>query len=241
MSVQLDRRQFAALAASVAAAALLRQFPPAPRRSAPRALPDESAALRSRRVPGPPSACSPATHQNNYAARAQAECDPGAARHPRLGDGAEFLVNGLKREELIAMNSIILHEYYFDAIGGGGDPTGRWQMPSSATSQHRALACRILRHGQGARRRFRLDHPDLVAAGQSPRQRVGGRPTHNLANGHPILPLDMYEPSYHMDYGANAGAYVDAFMQVIRWDLRCDLSARGGARAEPASIGPRRR
>ena len=24
--------------------------------------------------------------------------------------------------------------------------------------------------------------------------------------------------SYHIDYGARAGAYVDAFMDVIRWD-----------------------
>src|SRR6267154_1954906 len=31
-----------------------------------------------------------------------------------------FTVNGLKREELIAMNSMILHELYFDGLGGGG-------------------------------------------------------------------------------------------------------------------------
>ena len=41
---------------------------------------------------------------------------------------------------------------------------------------------------------------------------------HTLAGGQPILALDMYEHSYHMDYGANAGGYVDAFMQAIRWD-----------------------
>ena len=29
-----------------------------------------------------------------------------------------FLVNGLKREELIAANSMILHEMYFDGLGG---------------------------------------------------------------------------------------------------------------------------
>jgi Fe-Mn family superoxide dismutase len=28
----------------------------------------------------------------------------------------------------------------------------------------------------------------------------------------------MYEHSYHMDYGARAAAYVDAFMQNINWD-----------------------
>ena len=33
----------------------------------------------------------------------------------------------------------------------------------------------------------------------------------------PILALDMYEHAYQMDYGARAAAYVDAFMQNIRW------------------------
>src|SRR5262245_42693299 len=36
-----------------------------------------------------------------------------------------FVLNGLKREELIAMNSIILHEAYFESLGGeGGSPKG---------------------------------------------------------------------------------------------------------------------
>ena len=34
-----------------------------------------------------------------------------------------FVINGLKREELIATNSMILHELYFDSLGGrGGAP-----------------------------------------------------------------------------------------------------------------------
>src|SRR5881296_1157254 len=31
-----------------------------------------------------------------------------------------FVINGLKREELIATNSMILHELYFDSLGGDG-------------------------------------------------------------------------------------------------------------------------
>ena len=41
--------------------------------------------------------------------------------------------------------------------------------------------------------------------------------TMTLADGRPILALDMYEHAYHMDYGAQAAAYVDGFMQGIRW------------------------
>src|SRR4030088_2689924 len=33
-----------------------------------------------------------------------------------------FLINGLKREELIAMNSMILHEHFFDSLGEASEP-----------------------------------------------------------------------------------------------------------------------
>ena len=41
--------------------------------------------------------------------------------------------------------------------------------------------------------------------------------TTTLAGGTPILALDMYEHSYHMDYGAKAATYVETFMAAIRW------------------------
>ena len=41
--------------------------------------------------------------------------------------------------------------------------------------------------------------------------------TTTLAGGRVILALDMYEHSYHIDYGAKAATYVDAFMQAIEW------------------------
>ena len=33
-----------------------------------------------------------------------------------------FLINGLKREQLIAMNSMILHEIFFDGLGDESEP-----------------------------------------------------------------------------------------------------------------------
>src|SRR5882762_5800261 len=33
-----------------------------------------------------------------------------------------FLINGLKREQLIAMNSMILHELFFDGLGEPSEP-----------------------------------------------------------------------------------------------------------------------
>jgi superoxide dismutase len=49
---------------------------------------------------------------------------------------------------------------------------------------------------------------------RSPATRPGST---TLAGAQPILALDMYEHSYHIDYGAQAAAYVDAFMAAINW------------------------
>src|SRR5450755_4700950 len=38
-----------------------------------------------------------------------------------------FLINGLKREELIAMNSMILHEHFFDSLGDQSEPDAALQ------------------------------------------------------------------------------------------------------------------
>jgi superoxide dismutase len=38
------------------------------------------------------------------------------------------------------------------------------------------------------------------------------------SDGRPLLVLDMYEHAYHMDYGAAAAKYVDAFLQNLNWE-----------------------
>ena len=131
-----------------------------------------------------------------------------------------FVINGLKREQLIAMNSMILHELYFDALSDeGGDPKG-------------ALAVAIKRDF-GSIEQWRAEFSAIgkaegggsgwVILSYSPRDKRlvncwAADHTMMLAGGVPILVLDMYEHAYHMDYGAKAGDYVDAFMQGIRWD-----------------------
>ncbi len=130
-----------------------------------------------------------------------------------------FVINGLKREELIATNSMILHELYFDGLGEVGEPD---------TALREALA-----RDFGSVERWRTE---FVAMGKamgggsgwvllthSPRDRRlvnqwAADHTHSLAGGTPILALDMYEHSYHLDYGAAAAKYVDAFMHNIHWD-----------------------
>ena len=129
-----------------------------------------------------------------------------------------FTLNGLKREELIATNLMILHEIYFASLGAESAPD---------TTMRDALAGDF-----GSPERWRAE---FVAMGKA----LGGGSgwvlltwsrrdeklvnqwaadhTHALAGGEPILALDMYEHAYHLDYGAKAAAFVDAFMAAIDW------------------------
>jgi superoxide dismutase, Fe-Mn family len=131
---------------------------------------------------------------------------------------AGFLINGVKREQLIAMNSMILHEVFFDGLGEQSEPSG-------------ALRDALARDF-GSLERWRAE---FVAMGKalgggsgwvllswSPRDRKlvnqwASDHCHTLAGGTPILALDMYEHSYHIDFGAKAASYVDTFMDAIRW------------------------
>jgi Fe-Mn family superoxide dismutase len=130
-----------------------------------------------------------------------------------------FVVNGLKREELIAANSMIIHELYFDCLGGEGEPKGALadQMAKDFGSVARWKAefvavGKALGGGSG-----------WVLLTWSPRDKRlvntwAADHTMTLANGRPILAMDMYEHAYAMDYGAAAAKYVDSFMQGIRWE-----------------------
>jgi Fe-Mn family superoxide dismutase len=130
-----------------------------------------------------------------------------------------YVVNGLKREELIASGSIILHEIYFDSLGGsGGDPPGalRARMENdfgSLEAWRRQFAAMGKAQGGGSGWTLLVwspRHGRLINAWAADR-------AHNLARATPLVALDMYEHSYHMDYGAKAAASVDAFMQNLSW------------------------
>ncbi len=130
-----------------------------------------------------------------------------------------YVLNGLKRDELIAFNSTLLHELYFAGLGGDGKPT-----PMLAE----ALA-RDFRSADRWRSEF-VAMANGLAGGSGwvvlvyvPRDRrlvnqYAADHAQSVASGIPILALDMYEHAYHIDFGANALAYVDAFMRNVDWN-----------------------
>jgi superoxide dismutase, Fe-Mn family len=128
-----------------------------------------------------------------------------------------FVINGLKREELIAMNSMILHEIYFAGLGASERPA---RLSDALTrdfgsAERWAAQFSAMGKAQGG-------GSGWVLLSYSPR---GGRlfnqwaadHTTTIGDGVVIVALDMYEHSYHIDYGAKAAAYVDAYMQNINW------------------------
>jgi superoxide dismutase, Fe-Mn family len=135
-----------------------------------------------------------------------------------------FVINGLKREQLIALNSMILHEAYFDSLGGGGAPRGA--LADAITEDFGSLD--QWRAEFSAMGKAEGGGSGWVILAYSPRDKRlinqwAADHTTTIAGGRPILVLDMYEHAYHMDYGAKAGAYVDAFMEAIRWDSAVKL------------------
>ena len=159
-------------------------------------------------------------HDNNYAGAVR-RLNAITAQLATLdfATAPSFQINGLKREELIAMNSMILHELYFDGLGGGGMPSGNLaaaiQRDFSSVQRWRTEFSAIGKAEGGG--------SGWVLLNYSPRDKRlvnqwAADHTTTLANGRPILALDMYEHSYHMDYGSNAAAYVDASMDAIRWE-----------------------
>ena len=147
-----------------------------------------------------------------------------------------FEINGLKREELIAAGSVVLHEIYFESLGGHGDnrPTGLTEPPAGLAE--------ALERDFGSVTAWRAEFTAMAKAlaggsgwvilawsdrlGRLVNQWAADH-AHGLPGATPVLALDMYEHAYHLDFGAKAAAYVDQVMENLNW-------ARIGARYRQA-------
>jgi len=126
---------------------------------------------------------------------------------------------GLKRGETFAMDGVILHELYFENLGG------REQEPEAMTVQT------IAEYFQG------VDQwqQDFIATGKASRgwavliwdQRSQSlrnisldiHDEGNIVLGFPLLVMDVYEHAYWGQYGSDKAAYITQFMKNVNWQV----------------------
>lgn len=128
----------------------------------------------------------------------------------------------LKRGETYALDGVILHELYFENIGGNDTQPERfvmdqiendfnsfedWKKDFIATAKaSRGWAVLAFDQRSNRLRNISLDAHDLG----------------NIAYSAPILVLDMYEHAYFLQYADNKGEYIDNFMKNINWEVITD-------------------
>lgn len=124
----------------------------------------------------------------------------------------------LKVEQTFAANAVILHEAYFDILGGEGKPAGE--------------IMEIIAKDYDSFENW-LEH--FKALGLASRGWVvlaydfnDGKLRNYIADSHnsygiwgaaPIVVLDMYEHAYFIDFGADKKAYIEAFFQNLNWEV----------------------
>src|SRR4029453_3532297 len=131
---------------------------------------------------------------------------------------AGFLINGLKGPQLVAMNSMCLHELFFDGLGDQSEPGPILRDALAADfGSYERWRSEFIAMGKalGGGSGWGL----LLGCPRDPKlvNQWAADPCHPLGGGTPILALDMYDHSYHIDFGAKVGTYVDTLMAAIRW------------------------
>lgn len=160
-------------------------------------------------------------YENNYtgAVKALNVIEQRLAAMMKDKDLQPYIYGDIKREELMRTGSVVLHEIYFANLGGNGKADGnalkmiqQWFGSYDTWEAEFRRTGNALGGGSGwTILAFNFHTKEL-------HNYWAGDHTTNCATGIPILVLDMYEHAYHMDYGAAAGKYVDAFMQNVNWD-----------------------
>jgi Fe-Mn family superoxide dismutase len=159
--------------------------------------------------------------ENNYGGSVKALASVKARLAQAAGDKdlPPYVYNDLKREHLVRTGSVVLHELYFENLGGNGHAgSAERQAIGQAFGSFDAWEAEFRRIGAGLGGGsgwvvlgFNLHTGQLENYWMADH-------AHAPAATVPILVMDMYEHSYQMDFGAAAAKYIDAFFQNIQWE-----------------------
>ena len=131
-----------------------------------------------------------------------------------------YVYNDLKREHLMRTGSVVNHELYFDNLGGNGKATSNAEgYISKAFGSFAAWEeeFRKIANGLGGGSGW------VILGYNSHLKTLENYWAYDHMHGPlmttPLLVMDMYEHSYHLDYGAAAAKYIDAFFRNINWEV----------------------
>jgi Fe-Mn family superoxide dismutase len=158
-------------------------------------------------------------HENNYTGAVKKLVGARQRLAEVVSDTPGYVLHGLAQGELAFKHSVVLHELYFgNLIGGGstGATTSKLvadHFGGAAAWEQRFTALGASLGGGSGWAILEFDLHEKV-----PRMYTAGDHTQGLSSGVPLLVLDMYEHSYHMDYGTAAARYIDAFVANLHWE-----------------------
>lgn len=127
-------------------------------------------------------------------------------------------LRALKSEETFATNGIYLHEWYFDVLGGIGNPDEAPELSKAIAEKWHSLevglkyfsACAMAARGWSVLcwdvKRGRLKHYNSDSHNQ------GG-----VWGCLPIIVLDVYEHAYFIDFGSDKKSYIEHFWKNMNW------------------------
>lgn len=125
----------------------------------------------------------------------------------------------LKAEESFALNGVILHELYFENLGGKGTSPGKDTkkvIEREFISYEKFLedfkACGMCARGW-------VIFGYSVYDGKVHNYILDTHHFHAPVRVVPVVVLDMYEHAYMIDYGVKKALYIDAFIKNIDWNV----------------------
>jgi len=129
------------------------------------------------------------------------------------------IYRGLKESESFALDGCILHELYFENIGGAGSAAyGNTQDLLSRQFGSLSYFMADLKACCKAARGWCVCSYEMRTA--SVRNiMLDAHNVGNIALSSPILVIDMYEHAYFYDYANNKNKYIDAIIGNLNWNI----------------------
>ncbi|MBM3204408.1 superoxide dismutase [Candidatus Uhrbacteria bacterium] len=126
-------------------------------------------------------------------------------------------LRALRDGETFAVNAIYLHEYYFDTLGGKGEPSGPLvdALVETYGSIEKFIAF-FSATGMAVR-----GWVVLCWDTQAKQLKMYGCDSHNqggIWGCMPILVLDVYEHAYFIDYGSDRKTYIQDWWKNLHWE-----------------------